>query len=51
VFLKGPNLLTELVDLLWDGKPEGRSLDHGASVALPDLQQRARFMAHKNRVG
>ena len=41
----------ELVDLLWDSKPKKRSLDDAASVALPYLRQRARFVALKKRVG
>jgi hypothetical protein len=28
----------ELVDLLRDSKPKERSLDHAASLALPDLR-------------
>jgi hypothetical protein len=28
----------ELADLLWDSMPRERSLDHAASVALPDLR-------------
>jgi len=41
----------ELVDLLWDDEPKEHSSDHAASLALPDLQQRASFVAHKKRMG
>ena len=41
----------ELIDLYCDGAPEDRSLDQGASVALPCLRYSARFAAHKKGVG
>jgi hypothetical protein len=41
----------ELIDLYCDGEPKDRSLDQGASVALPYLRYSARFAAHKKGVG
>jgi hypothetical protein len=38
--------MVELIDLYCDGRPKGRSLDQGASVALPYLRYSARFAAH-----
>jgi hypothetical protein len=41
----------ELIDLYCDGEPEDRSLDQGASVALPCLRYSAHFAVHKKGVG
>ena len=41
----------ELIDLYCDREPKDRSLDQGASVALPYLRYSARLAAHKKGVG
>jgi len=38
-------MVSQLVDLYCDGEPKELSLDHAASLALPYLWQRARFVA------
>src|SRR6266478_9747114 len=43
--------VAELTDLSEMASRKRAFLDHGARVALPDLRQRARFMAHKNKAG
>ena len=43
--------LAELGDLNCDSESKDRSVDQGASLALPYLRYRARFAAHKESVG